>query len=58
MRLRASLVPLAICPGLTLCATGTRVVSYTHDMGDWQPASQLQIRGRPVYLWTISAVRP
>jgi SAM-dependent methyltransferase len=36
---------------------GTRVVSYVHDMGDWQPEIELTVRGargeRPVYLWRI-----
>jgi SAM-dependent methyltransferase len=32
---------------------GTRVVSYIHNMGDWQAEKRLEIRGRPVYLWTI-----
>lgn len=32
---------------------GTRVVSYYHDMDDWQPESVVKVRGAPIYLWRI-----
>ncbi len=63
----ATVVTLFLWPSLNLklqpkllkdLKPGTRVVSYIHNMGDWQPVSQLQVRGRPVYLWTIPAARP
>jgi SAM-dependent methyltransferase len=38
---------------------GTRVVSYVHSMGDWEPQQNLTVQGRygerPLYLWTITA---
>jgi SAM-dependent methyltransferase len=40
---------------------GTRVVSYVHDMGDWQPRQAMKVQGRfgerDLYLWTIEARR-
>ena len=32
---------------------GTRVVSYWHDMGDWQPERTIAAGEANVYLWTI-----
>lgn len=33
---------------------GTRVVSQSFNMGDeWPPEQEIQVDGRPVYLWTI-----
>ena len=32
---------------------GTRVVSHSFDMGDWQPDQTVQVEGRTVYLWII-----
>ena len=36
---------------------GTRVISYVHDMGDWQPRQVMKVQGRlgerNLYLWTI-----
>jgi len=34
---------------------GTRVVSHSFDMGDWQPDKEEQVDGRTIYLWTIPA---
>ncbi len=38
--------------------TGTRVVSYVHDMGDWAPRETRKVQGRfgqrDLYLWQIS----
>ncbi|HSB21376.1 MAG TPA: class I SAM-dependent methyltransferase [Anaeromyxobacteraceae bacterium] len=34
---------------------GTRVVSHTHDMGDWQPQETTVVSGHRLYLWTIPA---
>lgn len=37
--------------------SGTRIVSFNFDMGDWKPASMLQVdisgRATPVYLWVV-----
>lgn len=32
---------------------GTRVVSHTHDMGDWQPQETAAVSGHRLYLWII-----
>ncbi|HEX5513060.1 MAG TPA: class I SAM-dependent methyltransferase [Gammaproteobacteria bacterium] len=34
---------------------GTRIVSHSFDMGDWQPDQQAQISGSYVYLWIVPA---
>jgi ubiquinone/menaquinone biosynthesis C-methylase UbiE len=34
---------------------GTRIVSQTFDMGDWQPEKDEVVNGRHVYLWTVPA---
>ena len=38
---------------LTELKPGTRVVSYIHDMGDWEADKESEIRGRAIYLWTV-----
>jgi SAM-dependent methyltransferase len=32
---------------------GTRVVSHSFDMGDWQPDKRIEVEGKLLYLWTI-----
>jgi predicted RNA methylase len=32
---------------------GTRVVSHQFSMGDWKPVQRSEVRGRPIYLWTM-----
>jgi len=32
---------------------GTRVVSYSWNMGDWKPDKEATVDGRAIYLWTI-----
>jgi len=34
---------------------GSRVVSHSFDMGDWQPDKVEKVNGRTIYLWTIPA---
>jgi SAM-dependent methyltransferase len=34
---------------------GTRVVSYSFDMGEWQPDREIQENGRAIYFWLIPA---
>lgn len=34
---------------------GTRVVSHYFNMGDWKPEKQIDVDGRPIYLWTVPA---
>jgi SAM-dependent methyltransferase len=62
----ATVVTLFLWPSLNLklkprlleeLRPGARVVSYIHNMGDWQSEKRLEIRGRPIYLWTIPANR-
>ena len=32
---------------------GTRVVSFSYDMGDWTPDEMRRVAGHRIYLWTI-----
>ena len=32
---------------------GARVVSHSHDMGDWKPARTVKVEGRTLHLWVI-----
>jgi len=32
---------------------GTRVVSHSHDMGEWAPDAKQDVNGARLYLWTI-----
>jgi len=32
---------------------GTRVVSHSHDMGDWKPDKTIVVEGARLHLWTI-----
>jgi SAM-dependent methyltransferase len=34
---------------------GTRIVSHSHDMGDWKPEKEIQVEGHRIYMWTIPA---
>ena len=34
---------------------GTRVVSHSHDMGDWAPDKREIVEGARIFLWTIPA---
>ena len=34
---------------------GTRIVSHSFRMGDWQPEQTIDVNGRMVYFWTIPA---
>jgi SAM-dependent methyltransferase len=34
---------------------GTRVVSHSHDMGDWKPEKEIEVDGHTIYFWTIPA---
>jgi ribosomal protein L11 methylase PrmA len=33
---------------------GTRIVSHSFDMGDWQPEKKVEIGWRRIYLWTVT----
>ena len=32
---------------------GTRIVSHSHNMGDWKPEKEIQVDGHSLYFWTI-----
>jgi SAM-dependent methyltransferase len=58
----ATVVTLFLYPDLNLklrprllreLKPGTRVVSYWHDMGDWQPERIVPVERANIYLWTI-----
>ena len=34
---------------------GTRIVSHSFRMGEWQPEQTIDVNGRMVYFWTIPA---
>ena len=37
---------------------GTRIVSHSHDMGDWKPEKEVEVGGDKIYYWTIPAKKP
>jgi len=37
---------------------GTRVVSHSHDMGDWTPEKEIEVGGHTIYFWRIPARKP
>jgi hypothetical protein len=37
---------------------GTRVVSHSHDMGDWAPEKTVEVEGHQIHLWTIAVTPP
>ncbi len=60
----ATVVTLFLWPSLNLklrpkllhdLKPGTRIVSHSHDMGDWPPEKKREIDGSMIYLWTIPA---
>jgi SAM-dependent methyltransferase len=61
---RASVVTLYLLPDVNLklkpkllqqLKPGSRIVSHSFDMGDWQPDNVEHIDGRTIYLWTVPA---
>lgn len=58
----ATVVTLFLWPSLNLklrpkllkeLKSGTRIVSYIHNMGDWPAEKQVTVGRREIYLWTI-----
>ena len=58
----ATVVTLFLWPSLNLklrpkllkeLKPGTRVVSHSHDMGDWKAEKEVVVDGARLYLWTI-----
>lgn len=37
---------------------GTRIVSHSHDMGDWKAEKETEVNGDKIYYWTIPAKKP
>lgn len=48
-------VNLKLRPKLEKLKPGTRIVSHSFDMGDWKPDKTVDVSGRMIYLWVISA---
>jgi hypothetical protein len=62
----ATVVTLYLLPGINLklrpklwkeLKPGTRIVSHSFDMGDWEPQKKTDVDGRILYFWTIPARR-
>ena len=60
----ATVVTLYLLPGINLklrpklwkeLKPGTRIVSHSFDMGDWEPQKKTDVDGRILYFWTIPA---
>lgn len=60
----ATVITLYLLPGINMklrpklwkeLKPGTRIVSHSFDMGDWQPDKTEDIEGRRIHLWTITA---
>jgi SAM-dependent methyltransferase len=58
----ATIVALYLAPQLNLklrpklmkeLRPGTRIVSYSFDMGDWQPEKTERVGSTPIYLWRV-----
>jgi SAM-dependent methyltransferase len=58
----ATVVTMYLLPALNLklrprlladLKPGTRLVSYTWDMGDWAPEKTIDVKGYKVYLWRV-----
>jgi hypothetical protein len=37
---------------------GTRIVSHSFDMGEWEPEKRLEVDGRYLYLWRVPKTAP
>jgi SAM-dependent methyltransferase len=46
---------LDLRPRLLALKPGTRIVSHSFDMGDWQPDATLRVDRRTVHFWTVPA---
>ncbi len=58
----ATVVTLFLWPSLNLklrpilmqqLKSGTRIVSYIHNMGEWTPEKEISVNGKRIYLWRI-----
>lgn len=46
-------INMKLRPQLMKLKPGTRIVSHSFSMGDWQPDKTVRIDGRDVYLWIV-----
>lgn len=60
----ATVVTLYLLPSINLklrpklwkdLKPGTRIVSHSFDMGDWEPEKRIEVDGRYLYLWRVPA---
>jgi len=60
----ATVVTLFLLPGINEMLApkflkelrpGTRIVSYRHDMGEWQPDRTIRVDGSSIYCWIVPA---
>jgi precorrin-6B methylase 2 len=63
----ATVVTLYLLPSINLklrpklwrdLKPGTRIVSHSFDMGDWEPEKRIEVDGRYLYLWRVPAHPP
>ena len=63
----ATVVTLYLLPSINLklrpklfrdLKPGTRIVSHSFDMGEWEPEKRLEVDGRYLYLWRIPKTPP
>jgi SAM-dependent methyltransferase len=63
----ASVVTLYLLPDVNLrlrpkllreLKPGSRIVSHSFDMGDWEPEKTEQVEGRTIYYWTVPETVP
>lgn len=63
----ATVVTLYLLPSINLklrpklwkdLKPGTRIVSHSFDMGDWEPEKRIEVDGRYLYLWRVPANPP
>jgi precorrin-6B methylase 2 len=63
----ATVVTLYLLPSINLklrpklwkdLKPGTRIVSHSFDMGDWQPEKRIEVDGRYLYLWRVPSSPP
>lgn len=63
----ATVVTLYLLPSINLklrprlwkeLKPGTRIVSHSFDMGDWEPEKRIEVDGRYLYLWRVPAKPP
>ena len=46
-------VNMKLRPKILALKPGTRIVSHSFDMGDWQPEKTIEVEGAKIYFWTV-----